>query len=98
MVLNDNTNVCCPEWFDLEQLHEEFPEEMERSKKENRRAYPSAVSLIDNPEDLLSNWYNPFHKKLRESVLNGDYRFCTTMCPFINQIYSGTDPNDVALP
>lgn len=95
MVLTDNTNVCCPEWFDLDQLQKEFPEEMERSKNENGRAYPSGVSLIENPEDLLSNWYNPFHKKLRESMLNGDYRFCTTMCPFVNQVYSGTDPKDI---
>ena len=95
MVLSDNTNVCCPEWFDLEQLHEEFPEEMERSKNENGKAYPSAVSLLDNPEDLLSNWNNHFHNSLRDSMINGDLRYCSTNCPFISDIYSGVAPEKV---
>ena len=84
MVLHNSTNVCCPEWFDLEQLQKEYPEKFEGH---GGRAFPGSVSLIDEDKNLLNNWNNDFHKDLRESILDGDYRFCTKMCPHINEVY-----------
>lgn len=95
MVLSDNTAVCCPEWFDLEELKKEYPEDMEWSKRENGQPLAASASRIQNPKDLLSNWNNHFHNSLRDSMINGDLRYCSTNCPLISDIHSGVAPEKV---
>lgn len=90
MVLHDSTNVCCPEWFDLEQMQLEYPEEF--AKYPGSPPFPGYVTAIEDRNNLLANWNNKFHKDLRKSVLDGDYRFCTKMCPHINEVYKKNKP------
>ena len=94
MVLHDSTNVCCPEWFDLEQLQKEYPEKF---KELGGRPFPGYVSRIDKDRNLLNNWNNDFHRDLRKSILDGDYRFCTKMCPHINNLYRTNANNNSML-
>jgi len=46
MVLHDSTNVCCPEWFDIEQMQLEYPEEF--AKHPGSRPFPGYVTSIED--------------------------------------------------
>ena len=31
------------------------------------------------------NWNNKFHTNLREAISKGDYKYCSMMCPWVNE-------------
>jgi hypothetical protein len=84
MIFDKSTNVCCPEWFDLDYMVEKYPDKF----KDKGRPFPNYATRITDRNDLMSNWHNEFHTDLRESIKDGSYSFCTKMCPFINKAYS----------
>mgnify|MGYP003136934618 CR=1 FL=1 len=101
MIFEDSTNVCCPEWFDIKQLQKEYPEKFSnkfRGVEGNiPNNYPHLVSTIEDKKDILANWNNKFHKDLRKSIIDGDYRFCTKMCPHLNKVYTNPELPNVKL-
>lgn len=89
MVLQDHTNVCCPEWFDKDKLIEDFPEQFEGRIGMGKEEYTYAceVSRIKDRTNLMEEWNNPFHKALRESIISGEYTYCSRMCPYVDKVY-----------
>ena len=61
MIFEHSTNVCCPEWFDLDYMVEKYPEKF----KDRGRPFPSYATDIEDVNDLMQNWNNDFHNDLR---------------------------------
>lgn len=87
MVFEKSTSVCCPEWFDIEQLKKDFPKDFDSSSARN---FPWEVSKLIKT-DVIGNWNNKFHTKLREAIGKGDYKYCSLMCPWLNKINSASE-------
>lgn len=87
MVFHEYTTVCCPEWYDLDELKNTYPEKFNTPKGNS----PLRVSEIEDSSNLLKNWNNKFHTDLRKSILDGDYRFCSKTCPHINKLYDNPE-------
>lgn len=88
-IFNSSTSPCCPEWFDQDVLKKEFQDEL-LEKYEDKEHFPRQisthdVSTITDINDLSKNWNNKFHTKLREAISEGDYKYCSMMCPWVNE-------------
>ena len=85
MVFDKSTSVCCPEWYDIDKLMEDFPDDFDNKEPD----FAWQVSKLKGTK-VLENWNNPFHKKLRETIGKGDYKYCSLMCPWLNKINSAS--------
>ena len=88
-IFNTSTSPCCPEWFDQDTLKKEFESEL-LSRHKDKKNFPRQlsahdVSEIEDINDLSKNWNNKFHTKLREAISEGDYKYCSMMCPWVNE-------------
>lgn len=88
-IYKSNSSVCCPNWFDVEQIVEEFP----NNKKLQKNKYGVNAAILEDRTDLLGHWNSEFYTELRKSILDGSYRFCSKKCPHIDRIYSDPDFN-----
>ena len=88
-IFADSTSPCCPEWFDQDTLKKEFESELllRHKDKKNfpRQLSANDVSEIKDINDLSKNWNNKFHTNLREAISKGDYKYCSMMCPWVNE-------------
>ena len=82
MVFEKSTSVCCPEWYDIDKLQEDFPDDFDPKNP----PFAWEVSKLKGKSKILENWNNKFHKRLRETISKGDYRYCSLMCPWLNKI------------
>ena len=88
MVFKNSTTVSCPQWYDIDEIMKSYPDKFTPGKHN----FAGNVSMIENREDLLENWNNKFHTDLRESILDGNYRFCSKKCPYVDKLYQ--DPEN----
>lgn len=49
------------------------------------------TTQIESFNDLKSNWFNDLNSKIRESILKGEYKYCSKeRCPYLSKIVNST--------